>query len=162
MWCTVLYCTQTFRRWFVQHGYWCFNAVPTNPLSSGVTHSIGGKNYCLPQGIPVTRSGMGPYEPSVDHKRRKGTMSVDTGLCPREVVGRRGLLRISLQSSGKIHKVCCRLDSRTAPGHVYATLCGSHKPLSRPRREWETQLILSAARCTIYDKSRIILVSYYS
>ena len=43
LWCTVLYCIQTLRNWFVQQDYWCFIAVPTNPLSRALPIQLAAK-----------------------------------------------------------------------------------------------------------------------
>ena len=56
---TVLYCMGTFRGWFVPRIYGCFIALPTNPLSHGVTHSIGAQKLLRASGNTYDQKRVG-------------------------------------------------------------------------------------------------------
>ena len=122
----VLYCTVCRHcGWFVQHFYWCFNALPTDPVSTGGTHSIGTaikeKGYLREY---RNQERVGPSYTVRRPRYEKGTMLVNIGLGPRKILGVRGLFQNATDNRNLSSLI--RLNRKMSPGYIYATLCGPH------------------------------------
>ena len=116
---TVLYCVQTLRLVCAAF-YWCFNALPTNPVSTGVSHSIGAaikeKAYLREY---RNQERVGPSYAVRRPRYVKGTMSVNIGLSPRKFLELEDYCKMPLEAEMFFSLV--RFNRKMSPGHIYAT-----------------------------------------